>query len=204
MVFLFQTMFLLLVILFVIKLYARNNTFKWYNAFTNLWPWTSKCQLVNIHSNFISFFNTVKETKLIFSKSKEHLFPGNIYLFKDNNRNSRKRCEICLKLTIKTPERRHWRRYGVFIVNFEHISHFFQMFLLLTLNKQMLAKLVLLHAERQLVQKWLSLLTCKGVLIVTFRCPSVAFTSITIEYDPLKLRIYVLEWKKVTINSNFQ
>ena len=21
-----------------------------------------------------------------------------------------------------TPERRHWRRYGVFIVNFEHIS----------------------------------------------------------------------------------
>ena len=29
---------------------------------------------------------------------------------------------ICLKLTIKTPERRHWRYSGVFIVNFEHIS----------------------------------------------------------------------------------
>ena len=29
-----------------------------------------------------------------------------IYLFKDNNRNTRKKCEICLKLTIKTPERR--------------------------------------------------------------------------------------------------
>ena len=29
--------------------------------------------------------------------------------------------EICLKLTIKTPERRQWRRYGVFIVNFEQI-----------------------------------------------------------------------------------
>ena len=27
------------------------------------------------------------------------------------------------KLTIKTPEQRHWRRSGVFIVNFEHISH---------------------------------------------------------------------------------
>ena len=26
-------------------------------------------------------------------------------------------------LTIKTPERRHWRRSGVVIVNFEHISH---------------------------------------------------------------------------------
>ena len=31
-----------------------------------------------------------------------------IYLFKVNNRNTRTRCEICSKLTIKTPERRHW------------------------------------------------------------------------------------------------
>ena len=30
---------------------------------------------------------------------------------------------MCLKLTIKTSERRHWRRSGVFIVNFEHILH---------------------------------------------------------------------------------
>ena len=29
-----------------------------------------------------------------------------IYLFKFNHRNTSKRCEICLKLTIKTPERR--------------------------------------------------------------------------------------------------
>ena len=28
-----------------------------------------------------------------------------IYLFKFNNRNTRKRCEVCSKLTIKTPER---------------------------------------------------------------------------------------------------
>ena len=27
------------------------------------------------------------------------------------------------KATIKTSERRQWRRYGVFIVNFEDISH---------------------------------------------------------------------------------
>ena len=33
------------------------------------------------------------------------------------------RCEICSKLTIKTPKRRQWCRFGVFIVNFEHISH---------------------------------------------------------------------------------
>ena len=32
-------------------------------------------------------------------------------------------CETCSKLTIKSPKRRHWRRFGGFIVNFEHISH---------------------------------------------------------------------------------
>ena len=62
--------------------------------------------------------------------------PVGIYLFKVNNRNTRARCEICSKLTVKTPERRQWqwRRSGVFIVNFEHISQLFLVFLLLTLN----------------------------------------------------------------------
>ena len=55
-------------------------------------------------------------------------------MFKVNNRNTRIRCEICSELTIKTPERRQWRRPGVFIVNFEHISHVVLAFLLLTLN----------------------------------------------------------------------
>ena len=32
--------------------------------------------------------------------------PAGIYLFKVNNRNTRTRCEICSKLTIKTAERR--------------------------------------------------------------------------------------------------
>ena len=45
-------------------------------------------------------------------------------------------CEICSKLTIKTPEQRQWRRSGVFIVNFEHISHLVLVFLLLTLSRQ--------------------------------------------------------------------
>ena len=58
-----------------------------------------------------------------------------IYLLKVNNRNTRTRCEMCLKLTRKTPERRHLRRFGVFIVNFEHISHLAVVFLLLTLNR---------------------------------------------------------------------
>ena len=44
-------------------------------------------------------------------------------MFKVNNRNTGTKCEICSKLTIKTPGRRHWLRSCVFISNFEHISH---------------------------------------------------------------------------------
>ena len=44
-------------------------------------------------------------------------------LFKVNNRNSRKGYEIFSKFAIKTPEQ-HWYCYGVFAVNFEQISLF--------------------------------------------------------------------------------
>ena len=61
--------------------------------------------------------------------------PANIYLFKVNNWNTRKKCKTCWKLAIKRPE----RRFGVFIVNFEHISYLFLVSLLLTLDMQMFA-----------------------------------------------------------------
>ena len=51
-------------------------------------------------------------------------------MFKVNYRNTKTTCEICSKLTTKTPE----RHSGVFIVNFEHISRLVLVFLLLTLN----------------------------------------------------------------------
>ena len=47
----------------------------------------------------------------------EHV-PANISLVKVNNKNTRKRCEICSKLTIKTPE--PFSR--VFIVDFEQAN----------------------------------------------------------------------------------
>ena len=50
--------------------------------------------------------------------------PANIYLFKINKRNTRKRCEIC-----------HWCRSSVFLVNFKHIPYLFLVFLWLTYNK---------------------------------------------------------------------
>ena len=67
-----------------------------------------------------------------YTNSKNRIRPGGICMFKVNNRNTRARCEICSKLTIKTPERRQWRRSSVFTVNFEHISHLVLVFLLLT------------------------------------------------------------------------
>ena len=60
--------------------------------------------------------------------------PVGIYIFKVINRNIRTRRKICSKLAIKTPERRHWRRSSVFIVNSEHILNLALVFLLLTLN----------------------------------------------------------------------
>ena len=51
------------------------------------------------------------------------IYPAVIYLLKVNKNNTRVICETYLKLTIKAPERRHWRRYGVFIVNLEQIFY---------------------------------------------------------------------------------
>ena len=63
------------------------------------------------------------------------IIPVGNYMFKVSNRNTRPRCEVCSKLTINTPEQRHWRRSCVFIVNFEYISHLVQGFLVLTLSR---------------------------------------------------------------------
>ena len=55
-------------------------------------------------------------------------YPAGIYLFKANDRHTRKTCEICSKLAIKTP------MASFFIVNFDHILQLALVFLLLTLN----------------------------------------------------------------------
>ena len=76
--------------------------------------------------------------------------PVNKCMLKVSNRNTRRKCEICSKLPIKTIKRRQllfplkssetlsddfrgnrsWRRSGIFIVNFEHISYLSLLFLL--------------------------------------------------------------------------
>ena len=62
-------------------------------------------------------------------------FPVNIYQFKVDKEKTKKWCEICLKLTVKTPER-YWHRPGVLIVNSEHILLMGLVFSLLTLTNK--------------------------------------------------------------------
>ena len=57
------------------------------------------------------------------------MYPVGNYKLKVNNRNTRTRCEIFSKLTMKRPEWRHGRRSGIFIVKFEHISQLILEFL---------------------------------------------------------------------------
>ena len=98
---------------------------------------SGKCDLISVRISipvsstnfcFMSWFNipavlypvdhNYKFTKLKTSCGIKRLaypwlssFPAGIYLLKVNNRNSRTRCEICSKLTIKTPERSFWCLY---------------------------------------------------------------------------------------------
>ena len=60
--------------------------------------------------------------------------PAGIYLLKVDNRNTRTRCQNMFKVSNKGTINDAKRRYGVFIVNFGHISPFVLVFLLLTLN----------------------------------------------------------------------
>ena len=84
----------------------------------------------------------MKKMSFLFTFANQSFLTG-IYSLKANNRNTRTRCEICSKLTIKTPERLQRRRFDVSIVNFEHISHVVLVFLLLTLNMSLPAGLIL-------------------------------------------------------------
>ena len=62
--------------------------------------------------------DTSKEKQNKQNKYLTNHYPAGIYLFKVNNGNARRMCEICLKLTVKKPEQRYGSHSGVFIVNF--------------------------------------------------------------------------------------
>ena len=72
------------------------------------------------HLPEVNFYNTTSKT------IERHHCPANIYLFKIKIKNTRKRYEICSKLTMKTSQRRHGCSSGVIIIIiiiiFEHVS----------------------------------------------------------------------------------
>ena len=93
---------------------------------------TKVCQVCKVFCKwFIFCYHVIMVTVKYLTTQNMSL---GIYLLKVNNKNTRTRCEICSKLTIKTPERCQWHHSGVFIINFEHISHLVLKFLFITLN----------------------------------------------------------------------
>ena len=104
----------------------QNRIDKFVKSIKRSFIWFHKLNFISSYLLDLKFSN--------FQFSLIHITPTGIFLLNVNNRNTSTRCEICSKLTIKTPERCQWRRSGVFIVNFGHISHLVIVFLLLTLN----------------------------------------------------------------------
>ena len=76
-----------------------------------LFKWTITLKLFTEIVIYTLRHVTINQAKQAYKKVKKVQYPANIYLFKDNNRNTRKRCGIWSKLTIKTSERRHWRMF---------------------------------------------------------------------------------------------
>ena len=69
--------------------------------------WEKMARFFNISENRFFYQNTSFHLpQCLLYENKKISYPANIYLFKVNNKNTRKRCKIRSKLTIKTPERR--------------------------------------------------------------------------------------------------
>ena len=64
----------------------------------------------------------MKKQQIFFMFFSSILLAG-IYLFKINNGNTKAMCKICSKLIIKTPERGHWYRSVIFVLNFEQVFY---------------------------------------------------------------------------------
>ena len=81
-------------------------------------PWKPDVFLVDCVKTIMPRALTEKFVAFVTANSRSNVakhYPVGIYLLKVNNRNTR-------------------RRFGVFIVNFEHMSHLVLVFVLLTLN----------------------------------------------------------------------
>ena len=76
-----------------------------------LWPQIKYLNMINYFQNSS---HSRLEYWLIIGGITLQPNAANIYMCKVNNRNTCKRCEICSKSTIKTPERRRWHSTSAF------------------------------------------------------------------------------------------
>ena len=98
--------------------YQKQQTFQWIFVLNSI-----KHKFFNVSIINQRFSDVFRKRPVPWSELKTTC-PVNIYLFKVNNRNTKKRCEVCSKLTIKTPERLHWPwTYfnSVSIIEFEQV-----------------------------------------------------------------------------------
>ena len=87
-----------------------------------------------------------------------------IYLLKVSNKNTRTKCEICSKLTtskIETPERG---------VKYEHISHLFLVFLLMTFIDVFIIEALRLYSKETLKSAETLLNFCRETKKTKFPC----------------------------------
>ena len=82
------------------KVAHKNTTLKVLNVALNIFKVDNKVIKTGSTDFFLVHLMLTSKTSIKTYNS------ANIYLFKLKNKNTRKRFEICLKLTIKTPERR--------------------------------------------------------------------------------------------------
>ena len=126
-----------------VKVFYMKETNWWFENFSKF-PTTAK------------IYQTSSETfRAIFLQEKQVIIygilsPGGNYMYKISIKNTRTKCGVCSKLTIKTPERRKWRFYIMWqrhveffsqspfwnINHFKDISQNFGLFLLKTVFSQ--------------------------------------------------------------------
>ena len=85
-------------------------------------------------------------------------YPANIYLFKVNNRNTRKRCEICSKLTIKHQNDELWTHFTPFssvsFVDFEQVNISWVVFMIQINDKKYLMYRSGINLEINSLYQW--------------------------------------------------
>ena len=122
-------------------------------GFIALHVWEIRCKKDLTFSNFTTLLHVIHWFPQVFRKSRQRTStrtkhgpihfklaklgtsPVGINLLKLTNSNTRTVCEICLQLTIETPERYQWSRSCFFIGYFEQISHLVLFFLFLTSSR---------------------------------------------------------------------